>query len=74
MSEILETLKRAIGASVKSRYALARETDVAESALSRLMSGERGLSIDAAERLARALDLQIIIKPATRKAGKTKDR
>ncbi|MCX5660405.1 MAG: helix-turn-helix transcriptional regulator [Planctomycetota bacterium] len=74
MSEILETLKRAIEASAKSRYTLARETDVAESALSRLMSGERGLSIDAAERLAKALDLQIVIKPAKRKAGKTKDR
>lgn len=74
MSEVLDILKRAIEASAKSRYALARETAIAESALSRLMSGERGLSIDAAERLAKALDLQIIIKPATRKAGKTKDR
>ncbi|MCK6454933.1 MAG: hypothetical protein L6Q92_00175 [Phycisphaerae bacterium] len=46
----------------------------AESALSRLVSGERGLSIEAAEKLALALDLEIIIRPAKRKAGKTRKR
>lgn len=74
MAEILNRLKQAIRESDKSRYRLAQETGIAESALSRLMSGERGLSIDAAEKLARALDLEIVIRPATRKAGKAKGR
>lgn len=38
------------------------------------MSGERGLSIDAAERLAQALELEIIIRPVTTKTGKVKER
>ena len=70
MSELLEKLKQAIRDSDKSRYRLAQETGIAESALSRLMSGERGLSIEAAEKLADALDLEIVVrqvKPGTDK-------
>lgn len=74
MAEILDRLKKAIRKSGKSRYRLARESGIAESALSRLVSGERGLSIEAAEKLALALDLEIIIRPAKRKAGKTRKR
>lgn len=74
MSELLETLKRAIESSTKSRYRLAQESGIAESGLSRLMSNERGLSIEAAERLAKALDLEIIIRPLARVTVKAKDR
>lgn len=73
MAAILDRLRQAIREGGKTRYRLAQETGIAESALSRLMSGERGLSIDAAEKLARALELEIIIRPAKRKAGKAKD-
>lgn len=69
MSTILEAIKRAILASDKSRYRIARESGVSQAALSRLMSGERGLSIEAAERLAEALDLQIEVKAGRRKKG-----
>jgi transcriptional regulator with XRE-family HTH domain len=74
VSELLNTLKRAIRKGNKSRYRLAQATGIAESALSRLMSGERGLSIEAAERLATALELEIIIRPTKHKADKTKGR
>lgn len=67
MAEILDRLKQAIRESGKTRYRLAKETGIAQSALSRLVSGERGLSIDAAEKLARALEMEIIIRPAKRR-------
>ncbi len=74
MAELLDRLRQAIRECGKTRYRLAQETRIAESALSRLMSGERGLSIDAAERLAEALGLQIIVRPAKRKPGTSKER
>ncbi len=74
MSDLLDELKAAIRDSAKTRYRLAQETGVAESALSRLMSGQRGLSIEAAEKLAGALGMEIILRPAKRRGGKTKER
>lgn len=74
MSEVLDALKRAIDRSGESRRQIAIRANVSESALCRLMAGERGLSIEGAEALAAALGLEIVIKPAKRKVGKTKDR
>lgn len=74
MSETLDKLKAAIGASGESRRQIALRANVNEAALCRLMSGERGLSIDAAERLAAALGLKIVVMPAGQKAGAKKDR
>ena len=71
---IVDTFKRAIRTGGKSRYRLWKETGVSQAALSRLMSGERGLTIDAAERLAPALGLVISIKPRTPKASKPRTR
>lgn len=70
MGQILDAIREAIEASGKTRYRIAQESGVAESALSRLMSGERGLSIDALERLADALDLEISIRPKRRRRRK----
>lgn len=67
MSVILETLKRTIAEANVSRYRIAKESGVEASALARLMSGERGLSIEAAERVADVLDLEIIIRPKRRR-------
>ena len=50
-----------------TRYRIARESGIAESVLSRLVSGERGLSIDALERLADYLGLEITMQPKRRK-------
>lgn len=74
MAEILDRLRQAIREGGKTRYRLAQESGIDESALSRLMSGERGLSIEAAEKLAETLGLEIIIRPVKRKTGKAKDR
>ncbi len=65
--EILEAIRDAIETSGKSRYQLARESGVAESVLSRLMSGERGMSIGTVERMAEALGLDIVVRPQRRR-------
>jgi plasmid maintenance system antidote protein VapI len=71
MANVLDTIKRAMDASGRTRYALSRETGIAQSVLSRLVSGERGVSIDTAERLADVLGLEIIVRPrrTARKGG-----
>ena len=70
MAKILNELKAGIKASGLSRYRIAQDTGIDESALSRLMSGERGLSIEWAERVADYLGLEIVIRPKRRKKGR----
>lgn len=60
---LLDSIRDAIDASGKTRYRIAQDSGIAESMLSRLMSGERGLSIDALERLTAYLDLEILVRP-----------
>ena len=66
MGQLLDEIRDAIDASGKTRYRIAQESGVAESILSRLMSGERGLSIDALETLADYLGLEIVMRPKRR--------
>jgi len=68
--ETLDAIRDSIEASGKSRYQLARESGVAESVLSRLMSGERGVSVRTAERIADALGLEIVVRPKRRRKGR----
>ena len=70
MGQIIEQIRRAVEASGKSRYSIAKESGVAESQLSRLMSGERGLSVETVERLADCLGLEILIRPRRRKESR----
>ena len=70
MAEILDTIRHAIDASGHSRYRIAQETNIAQSQLSRLMSGERGLRIDTVQRLADYLGLEIIVRPKRGRAKK----
>ena len=67
MGRLLNQIRDAIGASGESRYRIAKETGIAESVLSRLMSGKRGLSIDALETLADYLGLDIVMRPKRRR-------
>jgi transcriptional regulator with XRE-family HTH domain len=67
MSRLLHKLRRRIEASRLSRYEIAKRAGLQQSQLSRLMSGERGLSVDALERLSEALDLDIVIRPKRRR-------
>ncbi len=62
MSKILDEIRRAIEASDKTRYRLSKETSIPQSQLSRLMTGEKGLSFEALERLVEAMGLEIIIR------------
>ncbi|MCE9589085.1 MAG: helix-turn-helix transcriptional regulator [Planctomycetes bacterium] len=61
MSKLLDELKRAMEADGRSRYRIAKDSGLTEAALSRLVSGERGLSVESAERLADVLDLKITL-------------
>jgi len=67
MSHILDAIREAIEKGDKSRYRIWKDLGISESHLSKLMRGERGLSIEAAERLAAYLDLEITIRPKKRK-------
>ena len=67
---ILNTIKRAILASGKTRYRIAKESGVGQAQLSKLMNGKSGLSIETAEQLADALGLAITIRPKGRRQSK----
>jgi len=74
MSKILDEIRKAIKASNKSRYRLSKDASIPQSQLSRLMTGEKGLSFEALERLVEALGLEIIIQQKkSRKTVKRKE-
>ena len=62
MGRLMQQIRRAIDASGKSRYRIAQESGVAESVLSRLMSGERGVSTEVLERLADSLGFEVTLR------------
>ena len=70
MGHVLDQIKAAILASEQTRYRIAKVTGVSQAQLSRLMSGESGLSIEALEKLADHLKLEIIIRPKGRRRKK----
>jgi len=53
-----------------SRYRISKESGVAASQLSRLVNGERGLSIEAMERVAEVLGFEIVLR--RKRSGGTK--
>lgn len=63
MAKLLDTIRRAIETSGKTRYRIAQEAGIAQSQLSRLMSGECGLNVETIERLAAYLGLEIVVRP-----------
>lgn len=63
MSEILNTIRHAIESSDASRYRISKDTGIAQSVLSRFLSGERGLDLATVERLADYLELRVTIEP-----------
>ncbi len=70
MSTLVDTIKKAITASGKTRYRIAKDTGVTQGQLSRLMTGECGLSVESVEILAEYLGLEITIKPKRRQKGR----
>lgn len=69
MDRLSACIADAIRASGESAYAVAKGAGVAQSQLSRLLNGERGLSAESIIRIADYLGLRITIAPA-RKASK----
>jgi len=70
MAKLVDAIRRAILASDKTRYRIAKESGVTAGQLSRLVHGERGLSADSVERLADCLGLEIVIRPRRTRKGK----
>ena len=57
--KLSDQVRRAIDACGVSRYRIAKETGISEPTISRFMSGERGLTTTALDKLAEYLDLNI---------------
>jgi transcriptional regulator with XRE-family HTH domain len=67
MAELLNMMRKAMETSGQSRYRISKETGIAESVLSRFMSGETALTVETVERLADYLGLEIVLSPKRRK-------
>lgn len=63
MARLVDAIRRAVEASGKSRYRIAKESGVSAGQLSRLVNGERGMTVDTIDRLADYLGLRITIEP-----------
>ena len=62
MCKTLEQVRQAIERSGLSRYRIAQETGISQSQLSRLMSGDAGLSFPKLEMLLDYLGYKITVK------------
>lgn len=62
-----EQIRRAIETCGLSRYQIAKQTGVEQSALSRFVSGERGFTTASLDKLADLLDLEIVMHGPRRK-------
>jgi plasmid maintenance system antidote protein VapI len=67
MSKILDAIREAIDKGDTSRYRIWKDLGISQGHLSKLMRGDRGLSIEAAERLVEYLNLEITIRQKKRK-------
>jgi hypothetical protein len=64
-----DELRFAVDACGRSRYRLCKELGIAESTLSRFMSGERGLTLRCLDRFAALLDLHLAAGIVPKKKG-----
>jgi transcriptional regulator with XRE-family HTH domain len=74
MARLTDAIRRAVETSGKTRYRIAKESGVSAGQLSRLVNGERGMTVDTIERLADYLGLRITIEPKTTTTKTTKGR
>lgn len=70
MAMLLDAIQDAIERSGETRYQIAKGSGVSQAALSRFVHGERGLSVDAVQKLADYLELEIIVR--AKRTRKTK--
>ncbi len=64
-----EQLRRAIGTCGLTRYQLSKRTGISEATLSRFMSGQRGLTLKAVDKLADLLEWKLESKRRRRPPG-----
>ena len=57
--KLSDQIRRAVEASGLSRYRISKDLGIAESTMSRFMSGKGGLSMDNLDALADLLDLNV---------------
>ena len=69
-NKLTDQLRRAIDESGRTRYQIAKETGIDESALAKFYNGQRGLSMDALNALGECLSLTIISRQKSAKKGK----
>jgi len=67
---LTDQIRQAIDDSGLTRYRIAQETGVSESALSQFYNGHRGLSIEALNALGEYLQLKITLGRKPSKKGK----
>lgn len=63
MASVVEAIRKAVNESSETRYAICKATGIDQGQLSRVMAGKSGLSVEAIEKLAEHLGLEIIIRP-----------
>lgn len=63
MPPIYDEIRQAIEASEKSRYRISLETSIGQPQLCGFMKGDKGLSVEALEKLADCLSLVITAQP-----------
>jgi transcriptional regulator with XRE-family HTH domain len=64
---VSQTLRQAIRSSQQTRYAIAKATGISQAALSRFMTGERGLALESIDKLAPYLGLRVVAENKARK-------
>lgn len=67
-AKLSDEIRQAVDASGLTRYRISKELGIAESTMSRFMSGQGGLSMEYLDALAKLLDLHITAgKPRPKK-------
>ena len=70
MAPMLDDIRQAVLKSGRTRADIAREVQLSETHFSQFMSGGKGLSVEAAERLAACLGLAVVVKPKRHRKGR----
>jgi transcriptional regulator with XRE-family HTH domain len=65
--KLSEVVRSAIESCGKSRYRISLETGIAQSVLSRFLSGERGLSLEALDVLLPYLEIEVSTRAKRRR-------
>lgn len=60
---LIDQIRKAIDESDVSRYRIAQQTGISESALSQFYNGHRGLSMDSLNKLGAYLKLRVVVDP-----------